>query len=132
MSPLVGTKHHTFVEKRKMSDIVLKFHCPSGKEEHWKGLWISFYSLLSDVFLRKSKMSVISFFDRERLSRDERKLLIFGFQNFIKQLEYQSIKESLQESSSEVDVIPEQFVKLFSFFSQTRFSNPTTDSHQAP
>lgn len=92
---------------------------PHGiKEEDLRGIMLSFFTAVGEVSKGTRKVSFLSHFYRERLSKFERNELLRTLNEFINQLSEKGKARNLKESSSLPEEIPKEFQKVFSSFCQ--------------
>lgn len=101
-----------------------------GKDkEHLLGLMVSFLDILDDILSQRIRASALSHFYRERLNRNERKLLQLFFEKNIERIREKTrkthnVSESKYLKESEV---PEVFLEIFSYFQNSVVSTRATE-----
>lgn len=100
-----------------MPNFSVRFSFPTGTPSHWKGIFRSLLVELSEIMEGRKKATTINHFWRERLTKDERRMLIFSFSNLIRQLQEEHSESSfLTEEFGGNNFIPRKFLEIWKLF----------------
>lgn len=97
--------------------IVLKLADHKAKDQHLNGMLLSFFSALEDIVTQRKRASLLNHFWRERLSKEDKRLLLRLLMSMKTQLRErnEAIQEDFGQSLSDLELSNtwKQFIKNF-------------------
>ena len=89
---------------------------PSLKQEEFVGLFLSFLSAVSEVSDGTRKSTYLNQFYRERLNKNEKRVISSSLGQLLKQLGKMNESFQINESSKDSEKLPPVFLELFKRF----------------
>jgi hypothetical protein len=87
------------------------------RQKHFQGILVSLFDILDDILMNRVRSTKISHLFRERLKKDEKRMLSILFNNIIDQNCKGDQKVPIEGSVSPLRIpLPETFKQTFEFF----------------